>query len=65
MHNIVKVAIVANLINIYFTIGTLVENRQRQEEHMVPSICHIWYYTTLRLFNSEGNGNFSVIGPNH
>ena len=27
---------------------------------MVPSICHIWYYTTLRLVNSERNGNFSV-----
>ena len=26
---------------------------------MVPSIGHIWYYTTLSLVNSEGNGNFS------
>ena len=26
---------------------------------MVPSICHTWYYTTSRLVNSEGNGNFS------
>ena len=26
---------------------------------MVPSICHIWYYTTLRLVNSEGNRHFS------
>ena len=26
---------------------------------MRPSICHIWYYTTLRLVNLEGNGNIS------
>ena len=25
----------------------------------MPSICHIWYYTTLRLVNSEGHGTFS------
>ena len=25
---------------------------------MVPSICHMWYYTILRLVNSEGNGIF-------
>ena len=23
---------------------------------MVPSICHSWYYTTLRFINSEVNG---------
>ena len=26
---------------------------------MMPPICHIWYYATLRLVNSEENGNFS------
>ena len=26
---------------------------------MMPPICHIWYYTTPRLVNSEGNGSFS------
>ena len=26
---------------------------------MVPSICHIWYYATLRLVNSKEDGNFS------
>ena len=26
---------------------------------MVSSICHIWYYTTLRLVYSERNRNFS------
>ena len=25
---------------------------------MVPSICNMWYYTILRLVNSEGNGIF-------
>ena len=27
--------------------------------HIVPSTCHVWYYTTLKIVNSEGNGNFS------
>ena len=27
--------------------------------HIVPSTCHVWYYTTLKIVNSGGNGNFS------
>ena len=35
------------------------EKGKDREDHVVPSICHIWYYTTFMSVNSEGNGEFS------
>ena len=46
-HQVVKVVRVAKLVHIYLTRWRIKFEYDIGQRYEVPSICHIWYYTTL------------------